>query len=98
MKNQYIQLVPANISLTEQVVNYYKRNRTFLEAFEPIRNEEFFSFEHQQKVLKNEMLGHEEKNSISFLYYTSRTANSNYRRNWIEQCDMGSLLLCVSRV
>ena len=66
MKNQYIKLVPVNISLTEQVVDYYKRNRTFLEAFEPIRNEEFFSFEHQQKVLKNEMLGHEEKTAFRF--------------------------------
>lgn len=42
MKNQYIQLVPADISLAEQVVDYYKRNRDFLEAFEPVRSEEFF--------------------------------------------------------
>ena len=42
MKNQYIQLVPADLSLAEQVVDYYKRNRDFLEAFEPVRNEEFF--------------------------------------------------------
>ena len=52
MKNQYIQLVPANLSLAEQVVEYYKRNRDFLEAFEPVRSEEFFSLEYQRAALK----------------------------------------------
>lgn len=42
MKNQYIQLVSTDLSLAEQVVDYYKRNRDFLEAFEPIRSEKFF--------------------------------------------------------
>lgn len=42
MENQYIKLVPADPSLAEQVVDYYKRNRAFLEAFEPVRSEEFF--------------------------------------------------------
>lgn len=66
MKNQYIQLVPANLSIVEQVVDYYKRNKDFLEAFEPIRSEDFFLFEHQQKVLKNEMLEHEKKTAFRF--------------------------------
>ena len=56
MKNQYIQLVPAASSLAEQVVDYYKRNRTFLQAFEPVRSEEFFSPEYQRTVLKKEGL------------------------------------------
>ena len=45
MKNQYIQPVPADLSLVEQVLDYYKRNKPFLEAFEPKRSEEFFHFE-----------------------------------------------------
>lgn len=66
MKNRYIQLVPADLSLTEQVVDYYKRNKDFLEAFEPVRSEEFFSFQHQREVLKKEMLEHEEKTAFRF--------------------------------
>lgn len=42
MQNEYIQIIPADVSLTEQVVDYYKRNRRFLQEFEPIRSEEFF--------------------------------------------------------
>ncbi len=66
MKNKYIQLVPADLSLAEQVVNYYKRNRDFLKVFEPVRNEEFFSLEHQREVLKREMFEYEEKTAFRF--------------------------------
>lgn len=66
MKNQYLQLVPADISLAEQVVDYYKRNRDFLEAFEPVRSEEFFSLEYQQAVLKKEMSEYEERTAFRF--------------------------------
>jgi ribosomal-protein-alanine N-acetyltransferase len=66
MKNQDIQLVPANVSLAEQVVDYYQRNRGFLEAFEPVRNEEFFSLNYQKEILKKEMIAYVEKNSFRF--------------------------------
>lgn len=66
MENQYIQLVPADISLVEQVVDYYKRNRDFLEAFEPVRSEEFFSLEYQQAVLKKEMAEYEARTAFCF--------------------------------
>ena len=66
MENQYIQLVPADLSLVEKVVDYYKRNRDFLEAFEPVRNEEFFSLKYQREVLKKEKLEYEEKTAFRF--------------------------------
>lgn len=66
MKNQYIQLVPADLSLVEQVVDYYKRNRDFLEAFEPVRSEEFFSSKYQQTVLKKEMAEYEARTAFRF--------------------------------
>lgn len=66
MKNQYIQLMPADLSLAEQVVDYYKRNRDFLEAFEPMRSEEFFSLEYQQTVLKKEMSEYEARTAFRF--------------------------------
>ncbi len=50
MNNQYIQLVPADLSLAEQVVDYYERNKDFLEVFEPVRSEKFFSLEYQRAV------------------------------------------------
>ena len=66
MENQYIRLVPADLSLVEQVVDYYKRNRDFLEAFEPVRNKEFFSLEYQREVLNKEKLEYEEKTAFRF--------------------------------
>lgn len=66
MKNQEIQLVPADLSLAEQVVGYYTRNRDFLEAFEPVRDEEFFSLQYQQDVLRKEMLAYKERTAFRF--------------------------------
>ena len=66
MKNQYIQLVPAELSLAEQAVDYYKRNRAFLETFEPVRSEEFFTLEYQQTVLTKEMADYEAKTAFRF--------------------------------
>lgn len=64
MQNKYIQLVPAELSLAEQVFDYYKRNRKFLEGFEPEREERFFSLEYQQEVLKNEIRDCEDKRAF----------------------------------
>ena len=66
MKNQYIQLVPAELSLAEQAVDYYKRNRAFLETFEPVRSEGFFTLEYQQTALKREMADYEAKTAFRF--------------------------------
>lgn len=66
MKNQLIQLMPADLSLAELAVDYYKRNREFLEAFEPVRDEKFFSLGHQREIIKQEMLQWEEKTAFHF--------------------------------
>ena len=66
MENQYIRLIPAEPSLAEQVVDYYKRNRAFLETFEPVRSEGFFTLEYQQTALKREMADYEAKTAFRF--------------------------------
>jgi ribosomal-protein-alanine N-acetyltransferase len=66
MQNKYIELVPADTSLAEQVANYYKRNRKFLADYEPRRDEQFFSLEYQQEVLKKEMDDFQQKSAFRF--------------------------------
>lgn len=66
IQNVYIKFVPANMSLAEQVTNYYRRNRKFLEAFEPERSEDFFSLEYQKKVLSKEMQDFKKGTSAHF--------------------------------
>lgn len=66
MKNEYIQLVPADLSLAQPLTDYYKRNRKFLEKFEPVRDEEFFSLEYQRDILKREIAEYQEKKAFRF--------------------------------
>lgn len=66
MKNQSIQLVPPDLSLAEQAVDYYNRNREFLKAFEPVRNEAFFSSEYQREILREEMDAYKKRTAFRF--------------------------------
>ena len=66
MQNKYIILVPADVSLAEQVTDYYKRNKRFLADYEPKRDEQFFSLEYQMETLKKEMDNYQQKNAFRF--------------------------------
>lgn len=66
MGNDTIQLLPADPSLASEVTDYYQRNRTFLEKYEPIREEEFFSLEYQRKLLEEERLDFCQKTAFRF--------------------------------
>lgn len=66
MNNEYIQLVPAEESLAEQLADYYRRNRIFLMESEPTRSEEFFTTDHQRNLLKEDVLGCESKTAFRF--------------------------------
>ena len=54
MKNQVIELIPADPSLAESLCAYYIRNRDFLRPYEPVREESFFTAEHQRQILTAE--------------------------------------------
>lgn len=75
MQNNFMELVPADVSLAEQVVDYYRRNREFLEEFEPKRDDEFFSLEHQREILRTEMC--DRKENTAFRFYIRLTEQPN---------------------
>ena len=58
--------MPADTSLAAKVVDYYNRNRTFLETFEPVRNEEFSSLEYQRSVLEKQMIEYRARTAFRF--------------------------------
>lgn len=66
LKNDFIELVPANINLTEEVLDYYKRNKKFLQNFEPKREDAFFTIDFQKELLKKEMNAWNDKKSYRF--------------------------------
>lgn len=65
--NRYgIELVPADTTLAEALADFYWVNREHLAQFEPKRNAEFFTAQHQLEVLKKEMQDRAEKRSYRF--------------------------------
>lgn len=49
-----LRLIPADPTLAESVAEYYRRNRSFLQPFEPEREEDFFTAAHQRTLLEQE--------------------------------------------
>ena len=45
----------TNENLVEEVLDYYTRNKAFLENFEPKRNAEFYTIEDQLELIKSDM-------------------------------------------
>ena len=51
-------------SYAKLVVDYYLRNKSFLEEWEPVRSKEFYTREYQEKQLDNELVDIESKRSF----------------------------------
>ena len=95
MQNQFIQLVPADISLAEQAVDYYVRNKQFLEEFEPKRTAEFFSLDYQRDDPQAMAQMGPRTDSLPVLYKTGGRTPKNHRYHRFESCSLGGLLLCL---
>ncbi|WP_418271347.1 GNAT family N-acetyltransferase [Intestinimonas sp.] len=68
-----LRLMPAGPELAGAAADYYRRNRTFLAAFEPAREESFFTQEGQRSLLTEEARLAEEDRSYRF-YLSLREA------------------------
>ena len=66
MQNASIRLLPADTSLAEPLLDYYRRNREFLRPFEPSRSEDFFTLASQREALKREMAQRAERSGFRF--------------------------------
>src|SRR6056297_2708239 len=54
---------------TQEVVDYYLRNKEFLEEWEPKRGRSFYTFEYHKKLLKEECLEFKEKTKLRLWIY-----------------------------
>lgn len=66
-------LRPASVELAPYVLDYYLRNRKFLEPFEARHEESFFTLARQCEILKKDMEG--AKNYASARFYICPKAN-----------------------
>lgn len=65
--NKEIRLLPADPSMAGELLAYCLRNRSFLAPFEPKRTEEYFTEEHQRKLLESD--DEAAKKDISYHFY-----------------------------
>ncbi len=66
MERDEIRLVAPDESLAEAVAAYYRRNRDFLRAFEPERDEAFYTEAHQREAIRSELRDREAGTAFRF--------------------------------
>lgn len=69
-------LKAADTDFAQNVAAYYLRNREFLEAFEPKRDEEFYTADYQHSLLKKEMEQAGNKEAFRFYIETKQEPGS----------------------
>lgn len=58
-KTERLVLRVIDKSYARLVLDYYKKNKIFLEEWEPIKNEEFYTIEYQEKQLESDLISME---------------------------------------
>lgn len=94
LKNNLIELIPTNVNLAEQLVDYYKRNKEFLKEYEPQRVKSFFTIEFQKELLKKEVKAWEEKKAFRFYIKTLEEPNKIIGLIGLNEIVYGAFLSC----
>ena len=69
LRTKDLLLRPSSVDFTESLLEYYLRNKTFLEKFEPKRAPSFFIYEIQYNQLEKEISDEDEKSSFRFYIF-----------------------------
>ncbi len=59
----------SDTMLAESLADYFRRNRTFFESAEPARNDEYYTADHQRRVLEVEERNMELRTSAYYYYF-----------------------------
>lgn len=62
-------------SYAELVIDYYLRNKSFLEEWEPVKSEEFYTKQYQEEQLDNELSNIENKRSFRLWIFKKEDSN-----------------------
>lgn len=66
LEDERMLLLPADTGLAEELAAYCLRNREFLKEFEPLREEMFYTAQHQKQLLEEDIKHWNEKTGFRF--------------------------------
>lgn len=87
-------LKSSNCSFAEMLVQYYNKNRIFLELFEPQREDSFYRTDEQISIMQNEICLQNEKLSFRFYIFLKESPNSIIGSVALNNIVWGSFLSC----
>lgn len=87
-------LKTAEVSFAESLLAYYKRNREFLEAFEPKRDAHFFTLEFQEAQLQHDIAAILQKTGVRFYIFPNDEPDTVIGSVGLSNIVWGSFLSC----
>ncbi|WP_330587982.1 GNAT family protein [Anaerocolumna sedimenticola] len=73
-------------SNADQVLDYYRRNKDFLEEWEAVRDESFYTLACQEKLLEKDLMDMDQNVSLRLWIYKKKS-----RIKWSEQLHLPTL-------
>ena len=87
-------LKTAEVSFAENLLNYYRRNRAFLEGFEPKRDAHFFTLEYQEAKLQHDIADILHKTGVHFYVFPKDEPETIIGSIGLSNIVWGSFLSC----
>ena len=87
-------LKSSNRDFAEMLVEYYNKNRIFLELFEPIREDLFYTIDEQTSILQNEIYLQNDKSSFRFYIFLRESPDFIIGSVALNNIVWGSFLSC----
>ena len=87
-------LKTAEVSFAESLLNYYKRNQSFLEAFEPKRDAHFYTLEFQEAQLQHDVADILGKTGFRFYIFLKSDLNTIIGSIGLSNIVWGGFLSC----
>ena len=87
-------LKSADARFAENLLQYYLRNKVYLEAYEPKREAAFFTLAHQETLLEQAMTAADYKAAFRFYCFTKADAQTIIRSIGLSHIEWGNFLSC----
>ena len=66
LETERLRLVPPSLELVTEIHDYFNRNRDFLAPWRPFSEDDFFTIEHQEKMLQDELISIHQGHMIKY--------------------------------
>lgn len=94
IQTKRLELIRIEEKYAGQILDFYKRNKDFLEPFEPLKDDTFYQLSYHQSALKAELIKESHGRSVKFLIFLKESYNPVIGMITLNEIVRGCFLSC----